>query len=79
MDDAVLLAWERELAAWKRLLAQQPGSPAMQDELAAASVELEVVRRQHETGAAVSGDRVWRHLQRLRALWDYLGDRPEAR
>jgi hypothetical protein len=60
--------FERELAAWRKKFAQQSLAPALEEELHAAESELEIVR--HQSG--VSGERVHRHLLRLRALWEML-------
>jgi hypothetical protein len=67
MDEAQLRAWDRELTEWRRKLAGRPVPPALEEELHAATTELETVRTQiHEP---ISGERVKRHLMRLADLW----------
>ena len=66
MEEATLSAWDRELLAWRDKLGAQPVPPALVEELEAARMELETLRMRPEP---VSGERVQRHLRRLRDLW----------
>ncbi len=76
MNEAQFRMWERELHQWQRRLAQQPVPPALDEELRAALSELEVVRGQLRQ--PISGDRVARHLQRLRDLWQIVAGYDES-
>jgi hypothetical protein len=74
MDEGQLRAWDREIVAWRKLLAGRPVPPALEEELEAAAAELQTVRAQ--AGQPLSGERVRRHLSRLHDLWVllYAGD-----
>lgn len=72
MDEFELQSWERELAAWRRKLAPLPSPPALTEELDAAAAEIATVRSRLNDHLTISGDRVTRHFDRLRELWDYL-------
>jgi len=75
MEDAQLRAWDREIAAWRKLLAGRPVPPALGEELEAAASALQTVRAKIDE-PIFSGERVRRHLSRLHALWEmiYAGD-----
>jgi hypothetical protein len=76
MSEFELQEWERELAAWRRRTQRLDGPPALEAELAALAIDISAVREQVAAGAEVSGARVARRLERLRALFEYL--RPET-
>jgi hypothetical protein len=72
MSEADLETWDRELAEWRRKFAAWPVPRVLEQELEAAVSELAMVRARVRQRIFITGDRVVRHLERIRGLWQYV-------